>query len=70
MTRNGDFNRQLKYSVTWRINSPVRLKLIKGKFRQDTLALTPFVVKSKQQPIKVRSTTPLLRTNGVGTTYL
>jgi len=34
----------------------VRLKLIKGKFRQDALASTPFVAKSKQQPIKVRST--------------
>jgi len=34
----------------------VQLKLIKGKFRQDALALTPFVAKSKQQPTKVCST--------------
>jgi len=33
----------------------VRLKLIKGKFRQDALASTPFAAKSKQQRTKVRS---------------
>jgi len=38
----------------------VQLKLIKGKFRQDALASTPFVAKSKQQPIKVRSTDTLI----------
>jgi len=51
-------------------SQPVRLKLIEGKFRQDALALTPFVAKSKQQPIKVRSTDTISRTNGVAPTEL